>query len=68
MVPKKSTDVDPCGVHDYRALNEKMVKDHTPSPRQDEILELLVRAVVRGKIDLVSAYYQSILSDSHASG
>src|SRR5204862_7300025 len=55
MVSKKSTDVDPRG---YRALNEKTVKDHTPSPHQDEILELLVRAVVRGKIDLVSAYYQ----------
>ena len=56
--PKKNPTVDPCVVHDYRALNEKTVKDHTLLPRQDEILELLVRAVVRGKIDLVNAFYQ----------
>ena len=58
LTPKKNPNVDPRVVHDYRALNEKTVKDHTPLPRQDEILELLVRAVVRGKIDLVNAFYQ----------
>ena len=58
MVSKKPADVDSHGVHDYRALNEKTVKDHTPLSRQDEILELLVSAIIGGKIDLVSAYYQ----------
>ena len=57
MRPKKDPEADPHAVHDYQALNEKTVKDHTLLPRQDEILELLVNAVVRGKIDLVSAYY-----------
>jgi Reverse transcriptase (RNA-dependent DNA polymerase)/RNase H-like domain found in reverse transcriptase/Integrase zinc binding domain/Chromo (CHRromatin Organisation MOdifier) domain/Retrotransposon gag protein len=61
MTPKKDLTVDPRVVHDYRELNERTVKDHTPLPRQDEILELLVRAVVRGKIDLVSAYYQILM-------
>ena len=61
LVPKKNPDADPRVVHDYRALNEKTVKDHTPLPRQDEILELLVRAVVRGKIDLVNAFYQILV-------
>ena len=58
LTPKKNPTVDPRIVHDYRALNEKTVKDHTPLPRQDEILELLVRAIIRGKIDLVNAFYQ----------
>ena len=61
LVPKKNPNVDPHVVHDYRALNEKTVKDHMPLPRQDEILELLVRAVVRGKIDLVNAFYQILM-------
>jgi len=61
MTPKKIPTVDPRVVHDYRELNERTVKDHTPLPRQDEILELLVRAVVRGKIDLVNAYYQILM-------
>ena len=61
MTPKKDLTVDPRVVHDYRELNERTVKDHTPLPRQDEILELLVRAVVRGKIDLVNAYYQILM-------
>jgi len=61
MTPKKDPTVDPRVVHDYRELNERTVKDHTPLPRQDEILELLVKAVVRGKIDLVNAYYQILM-------
>jgi len=61
MTPKKIPTADPRVVHDYRELNERTVKDHTPLPRQDEILELLVRAVVRGKIDLVNAYYQILM-------
>ena len=48
-------------MHDYREFNEKTVKDHTPLPRQDEILELLVNIVIRGKIDLVNAYYQILM-------
>jgi hypothetical protein len=61
MTPKKIPTADPRVVHDYRELNERTVKDHTPLPRQDEILELLVNAVVRGKIDLVNAYYQILM-------
>jgi len=58
MTPKKDPELFPRIVHDYRALNENTVKDHTPLPRQEQILEFAARAKVRGKIDLVSAYYQ----------
>lgn len=58
MISKKSTNVDSYDVHDYRALNEKIVKDHISSSRQNEILELLIKIIVHGKIDLINAYYQ----------
>ena len=61
MNPKKDLTIDSHVVHNYRELNERTVKDHTPLPRQDEILELLVKAVVRGKIDLVNTYYQILM-------
>ena len=34
------------------------MKDHTPLPRQEPILERAARARVRGSIDLVSGYSQ----------
>ena len=59
MVPKKDLGVRPRMVHDYRMLNENTVKDRTPLPRQDEILEPFVTAKVRGKIDMPESYYQT---------
>ena len=56
--PKKDPNAFPRVVHDYRLLNDNTVKDHTPLPRQDRIIEVAVQAKVRGKIDMVSAYYQ----------
>ena len=56
--PKKDPNAFPRVVHDYRALNENTVKDHTPLPRQEQILEKAAQAFVRGSIDLVSGYYQ----------
>ena len=58
MIPKKDPTVCPRVVHDYRSLNANTVKDHTPLPRQDEIIEMLAKAVIRGKIDLCNAFYQ----------
>ena len=59
MIPKKGqTDVMPRVVHDYRALNENIIKDHTPLPHQDQILRRIARAKLRGYIDLPDAYYQ----------
>jgi hypothetical protein len=59
MVPKKDPKARPRTVHDYRMLNENTVKDHTPLPHQDEILESFVTAKVRGKIDMPESYYQT---------
>jgi RNase H-like domain found in reverse transcriptase/Reverse transcriptase (RNA-dependent DNA polymerase) len=59
MVPKKNPNARPRVVHDYRALNDNTVKDHTPLPRQDEILEPFVSAKVWGKIDMPESYYQT---------
>ena len=61
LVPKKDPNAFPRVVHDYRALNENTVKDHTPLPRQEAILERAVNAKVRGKIDFISAYYQHLM-------
>ena len=63
IIVPKPTDPDgmPRVVHDYRALNAETVKDHTPLPRQEDIIDCMARAVVRGKIDLVCAYYQILM-------
>jgi hypothetical protein len=62
MVPKKDShgtvSAERRVVHDYRALNENTVPDHTSLPRQDEIMTASTKGKIRGKIDLVSAYYQ----------
>ena len=48
MIPKKDPTAMPRVVHDYRALNENTVKDHTPLPRQDLIICQLAKAKYRG--------------------
>jgi hypothetical protein len=63
MIPKADPDAMPRVVHDYRKLNENTVKDHTPLTRQDEIIEVMARAAVRGTIDLPSAYYQTSVAE-----
>ena len=64
MIPKEDPNVMPRVVHDYRAVNGNTVKDHTPLTRQDDIIEKLANAVVRGKIDLICAYYQILMEEA----
>jgi len=45
-------------VHDYQALNDNTIKDHTPVLRQDLILQKIAQAIVLGYINLPDAYYQ----------
>jgi hypothetical protein len=52
MTTKTVVTVDSRVVHDYRALNENTIKDNTPLPRQDAILERMVWAFIWRKIDL----------------
>ena len=63
MIPKKDPDAMLRVVHDYRKLNENTVKDHTPLTRQDEMIEVMARATVRGIIDLPNAYYQTSIAE-----
>jgi RNase H-like domain found in reverse transcriptase/Reverse transcriptase (RNA-dependent DNA polymerase)/Integrase zinc binding domain/Chromo (CHRromatin Organisation MOdifier) domain/Retrotransposon gag protein/Integrase core domain len=63
-VPKKDTSAFPRVVADYRAVNENTIKDHTPLPRADEILEPMIKAKVRGKIDIVSAYSRMFVNEA----
>ena len=58
MIPKKDLNVMPRVVHDYRQLNENTVKDHTPLPRQEDIIRPMARAKIRGKLDMPMSYYQ----------
>ena len=64
MIPKDDPEAMPRVVHDYRGLNTKTIKDHTPLTRQDDIIESLARATVRGKIDLICAYYQILMREA----
>src|SRR5262245_57286480 len=58
ILKKRRMDIMPQVVHDYRALNDNTVKDHTLVPQQDLILRRIAPVVVRGYIDLPDAYYQ----------
>jgi hypothetical protein len=64
MIPKEDLEEMPRVVHDYRGVNAKTVKDYTPLTRQDDIIENLARATVRGKINLICAYYQILMTEA----
>jgi hypothetical protein len=50
-------------IHDYRILNENMVKDHTPLPRQDQILRRLYQASILGFMDYPTVFYQIYMEE-----
>jgi hypothetical protein len=64
MIAKKDPNAMPRVVHDYRALNSHTIKDHTPLPRQDDIIESMAKAKIRGKLDLPLAYGQVLMEES----
>jgi hypothetical protein len=60
--PKDLTAI-PRVVHDYRMLNENTIKDHTPLPRQDQILRRLCLAKILGFLDCPTAFYQICMEE-----
>jgi hypothetical protein len=64
MIPKpKDLAAMPRVVHDYRMLNENTVKDHTPLPRQDQILYYLYQIAVLGFLDYPTVFYQIYIEE-----
>jgi hypothetical protein len=64
MIPKpKDLIAMPHVVHDYRMLNENMVKDHIPLPCQDQILRRLYQAAVLGFLDYPTVFYQIYMEE-----
>jgi hypothetical protein len=61
MIPKDDPTIMPRIIHDYRTLNTKTIKDHIPLIYQDDIIERLIKAKIRGKIDLIYIYYQILM-------
>jgi hypothetical protein len=50
-------------VYDYRILNENTVKDHTPLPRQDQILHRLYQSMILGFLDYPMIFYQIYMEE-----
>jgi len=64
LISKKDPSAPPRVVHDYRAINDNTIKDHTPLPRQDDIIRQGTRGWVLAKMDLPMAYYQGLMEET----
>ena len=64
LISKKDPNAPRRVVHNYRALNDNTIKDHTPLPCQDDIIRAGTRGRVLAKMDLLMAYYQGLMEES----
>jgi hypothetical protein len=58
MIPKKNPDTISRMIHDYRELNENMIKDHTPLPYQEDIIRSMIYTKFHDKIDISISFIQ----------
>ena len=63
MISKADLDVMLWVVHDYRKLNENIIKDHISLTRQDEIIEVMIQAAIYDTINLSNTYYQTSIAE-----
>ena len=57
MIFKKNSTADSHVIHNYKKLNERIVKNHISLFHQNEILKLFINVIIHEKIDLINAYY-----------
>lgn len=63
IIPKKDPAELPRWVNDYRQLNSNTVKDRTPLPLPDEVLQTCASASVWGKIDMTNSFFQTKMEE-----
>ena len=61
MILKKISIIDSYIIHDYKELNEKIVKDHISFSYQNKILKLFINIIIHEKIYLINIYYQILI-------
>ena len=63
IIPKKDPTELPQWVNDYRKLNANTVKDRTPLPLPDEVLQSCAGAKIWGKIDMTNFFFQTCMAE-----
>jgi hypothetical protein len=63
IIPKKDLTELPRWVNDYRKLNANTVKDRTPLPLPDKVLQSCAGAKIWGKIDMTNSFFQTRMNE-----
>jgi hypothetical protein len=63
IIPKKDPTELPRWVNDYHKLNANTVKDRTPLPLPDEVLQSCAGAKIWGKIDMTNSFFQTRMNE-----
>ena len=59
LVTKKDPNALPRMVIDYRTLNANVVRDRTPLPRADDVLDMCLAAKFWGILDMTNSFFQT---------
>jgi hypothetical protein len=63
IIPKKDPCALPRWVNDYRILNSYTIRDWTPLPLPDEVLQTCALAKIWGKIDMTNLFFQTKMAE-----